>query len=49
MTPIQDLARFLRESGQPFTEVNVRAVAKMLSMTEGELALALTLVTQGAS
>ena len=45
---MQDLAKFLRETGRPFTEANNRAVAVMLSMTPGELALALTLV-QGAA
>lgn len=43
-TPIQDLFGYLRSSGKPITRENVLSVAKMLSMTEGETALALTMV-----
>ena len=46
VTPIQDLFAYLKSSSTPRTEENIRRVAKMLSMTEGELALALTMKAQ---
>jgi hypothetical protein len=42
--PITDLVAYLRATDRPFTEENIRKTAVMLSMTEGELALALTFV-----
>lgn len=43
-TPLTDLESFLRSQGIPKTRENILMYGKMLSMTEAELALALTLV-----
>lgn len=43
-TPLADLALYLKNQGIPRTRENILRYAKMLSMTDGEIALALTLV-----
>lgn len=48
-TPIQDLVSFLKSRGEPLTEKNIRELAPMLSMTEGEIQLALLLVERKAA
>ena len=46
MNPITDLFDYLQASGLPRTAENIQSIAKMLSLTEAELALALTLAEQ---
>lgn len=43
-TPIADLISYMTSQGIPRTSENILRHAKMLSMTEAEIALALTLV-----
>lgn len=42
-TPVSDMMKYFKACNEPVTEANIRRAAKMLSMTETELALALTL------
>ena len=48
-TPLTDLESFLRSQGIPRTRENILMYAKMLSMTDGEIQLALTLVDPKAA
>jgi hypothetical protein len=48
-SPITDLVSFLKSRGEPLTEENIRQMASMLSMTEGEVQLALMLVERKAA